>query len=218
MFGKKFYSTLAALILVEFLATTSIVRAEIRNYQGVDEYIMSEFETLEIAKQRARQKAARNAQEQAGVYIESYTKTRNAQVSEDEIIIIAAGILNIIDAQYKLTPLEDGKSILIRAIVEVTIDSEDITKWLEKDIRERSAIIAENQELKAVIAQQEKQIDNLKLQLGNVKTAENRERVAEEFAAEDKIFLSNQKLEEGNNFHKEVSYTIWRQKKNTTLQ
>ena len=65
---------------------------------------MSEFETLDVAKQRAKQKATRNAQEQAGVYVSSYTKVINLQVQDDEIIAITNGILKIFEVQEKFIP------------------------------------------------------------------------------------------------------------------
>ena len=65
---KKF---LAALLTAGLMFTTSTVNAELKTYTGTDEYVMSEFETIDIAKQRAKQKAERNAQEKAGVYINS---------------------------------------------------------------------------------------------------------------------------------------------------
>ena len=41
--------------------------AEERTYEGVGEYVMSDFETPDIAKQRAKSRAEQNAVEQAGV-------------------------------------------------------------------------------------------------------------------------------------------------------
>ncbi len=54
---KKF---LAAMI-VGSLLNASPVSAEVRNYDGVGEYIMSDFETPDVAKQRAKTYAERNA-------------------------------------------------------------------------------------------------------------------------------------------------------------
>ena len=54
---------------------------------------MSESDNLGSAKEKAKQKALRNAQEQAGVYVSSYTKVINNQVTHDEIITMTNGIL-----------------------------------------------------------------------------------------------------------------------------
>ena len=182
------------------LIFTSTADAEVKTYNGTGEYIMSEFETLDIAKQRAKQKAERHTQEQAGVYVSSYTKVKNAQVSEDEIITITSGIMNVVDVDYEVTPLDKGKSIHIVAKIKANIDTDDINKWLAKGIEERSNLAAQNKELQKAIAEQDKQIAELKKQLDDVKTQQDKDRITQEFANEDKIFLSNKKVEEAEKF------------------
>ena len=178
-------------MFIMMLLFTSTANAEVKIYNGTGEYIMSEFETLDIAKQRAKQKAERHAQEQAGVYVSSYTKVKNAQVSEDEIITITSGIMNVVDVDYEVTPLDKGKSIHIVAKIKANIDTDDINKWLAKGIEERSNLAAQNKELQKAIIEQDKQITELKKQLADVKTQQDRDRITQEFANEDKIFLSN---------------------------
>ncbi len=60
---------LAELLIVAGLLTASVVHAEVRNYTGVGEYYMSDFETPNVAQQRAKQRAEQHACEQAGVYV-----------------------------------------------------------------------------------------------------------------------------------------------------
>lgn len=127
---KKIFS----LIFLTMFFFASIAHAEIKNYSGTGEYIMSEYETLDVAKQRAKQKAERNACEQAGVFVSSYTKVKNFQVQEDEIIAITSGILKILDVREILTPQSDGKTILIRVTINASIDSDEINKWMEKGV------------------------------------------------------------------------------------
>ena len=123
---KKIFS----MIFLAMFFFASIAHAEIKNYSGTGEYIMSEYETIDVAKQRAKQKAARNAQEQAGVFVSSYTKIKNHQVSEDEIIAITNGILKIFDVQENLIPQDEGKNILIQVTIKASIDSDKIKKIL----------------------------------------------------------------------------------------
>ena len=137
------------------------VHAEIKIYEGSGEYVMSEFETLDVAKQRAKQKAERNAQEQAGVFVSSYTRVKNAQVQEDEIIAITNGILKIVDVQEQLLPQSDRKSILIRVTIKAKIDTDDVNKWLEKGIEQRAELARQNDELRKAIAEQDKKIAEL---------------------------------------------------------
>lgn len=207
MTTKNFFGKIIpALIVAINFFVAPIVHAEIKTYTGNGEYIMSEFETLDIAKQRAKQKAERNAQEQAGVFVDSYTKVRNAQITEDEIIAITNGILNVLDVQYKLTPSADGKSVTIVATIQATINSDDVQKWLEKGVAQISELTERNKQPEKAIEDQNRQIAELKKQIGDAQTRQDKDRLTQEFAAEDKIFLANQKCEEGNRFFDQNNY------------
>ena len=56
---------LATLLVVGFMTFAQVVHAEIKPYTGTGEYVMSDRETQEIAKQGAKMHALRAAQEQA---------------------------------------------------------------------------------------------------------------------------------------------------------
>lgn len=187
----RFFTTI---LIFAFAFFMPVVSAEVVTCSGSDEYIMSEFETIDIAKQRAKQKAERAAQEQAGVFVESSTEVVNMMVTKDEIHTMTAGILHIKDVQYQLTPLADGKSLIVKATVIADVDTNDITNWLNRPAGERSDLVAQNLELQKAIAAQDAQIAELKRQLAN--KPQDSAVATEKFAEEDKIFLSNQKLAE----------------------
>ena len=193
---RKIFS---ALLVATSLLVTLPVNAEIKTYEGSDEYIMSEFETIDIAKQRAKQKAERAAQEKAGVFIEANTEIVNMKIAKDEIRTMTGGILKIVDVQYQLTPLADGKSLIIRATVKADIDSDDINKWLNRGTDERSELVAQNIELQKAIAEQDAQIAELKKQLAD--KPQDTEKISAQFATEDKIFRSNQQLAEAGKLY-----------------
>lgn len=194
---KKF---LAAALIAGSLFATSPVNAEVKTYEGTDEYIMNEFETIDIAKQRARQKAERNAQEKAGVFINSYSQMKNLELVEDEVISIACGIMSVVDVKYTTEPLPDVNGFLIRATVKANIETDDVGKWLEKSARERSTIVTQNKQLQQAVAEQDATINKLKAQIkrltaeGKLSGKREREKISAEIAAEDKVFQSNQKL------------------------
>ncbi|MBR1806898.1 MAG: tetratricopeptide repeat protein [Selenomonadaceae bacterium] len=196
---KKF---LATLLTAGTLLFASTAEAEIKTYTGTDEYVMSEFETIDIAKQRARQKAERNAQEQAGVYINSYSETRDMELVSDEIVTIACGIMSVVDVKYDVQPLADVNGFVIRATVTANIETDDVNKWLQKGAQERSSIVAQNQELQRAVDEQSATIEKLKAQIkqlkagGKLDNQSERDKVTAEIAAEDKIFQANLKLEE----------------------
>ena len=57
---------------------------------------MGEGETITNAKDMALRQAMRTASEQVGVYVESYSKVVNAQLTRDEISVLSSSVMEII--------------------------------------------------------------------------------------------------------------------------
>ena len=124
------------------LSFLPVAHAEVMIYDGTGEYIMSDFETPDIAKQRAKARAEQHAVEQAGVYVKSYTRTVNNTLVEDEIIAIANTIIKIVDVQYTINPISDGGgSFKIVAKIRVTVDSNRIDEWLKREQKENRELV-----------------------------------------------------------------------------
>lgn len=193
---KKFLTALIAMGSLLFMPNAL---AEVMTVEGSDEYVMSEFETLDVAKQRAKEKAMRAAQEQAGVYVESTTDVVNFTVTNDEIHAITAGILNVSNVSYTQETLPNVNGLVIRATVTALVDTDDIASWLNRSPDERSDLVAKNIELKAALAAQDAKIAELKRQL--VDKPQDSLKISEQFAAEDKVFLSNQQLVEAGRLY-----------------
>ena len=186
------------------LQIVSVAHAEIKTYEGVGEYVMSDFETPDTAKERAKQRAQQNAQEQAGVYVSSYTEVHNLAVTKDEITVITSGIMKIKDVVYEKSVDSDG--ILFRAKIKADIDTDGITNWLNKNEGERSALVSKNQELQNALAEQDRKIAELKRQLEDKNSNTNTETLKKTFTEVDNEFLSNQKIESGNNLYFQGDY------------
>ena len=192
-------------IYVDELAIISVAHAEIKTYEGIGEYVMSDFETPEVAKQRAKVRAEQNAQEQAGVYVSGYTKVNNLQVTNDEVIVITNGIMSVIETTYEKKFGTDDTTIYI-AKIKANINTDDVNKWLEKGIQERSTLAAQNQELQKAIEEQNKQIEELKRQLNNKSSETDLTKLKVEISQVDNAFMSNQKIETGNRFYFNGNY------------
>ena len=190
----KFFSMLMGLFI-----SLSVAQAQVQTYTGVGEYFMSDLENMEIAKQRAKLYAQRDAQEQAGVYVESRTEVVNSQVTKDEINTITNGIINIIDTKYETSPQDDGT--LIRATVKANIDSNQIIDYLNRPADDRSTLVAQNQKLQKSIEDQELTIAELKNKIKNLTNPQDRSEMIKAFTVADDNFLSNQKINEGNRFY-----------------
>ena len=120
---RKIFKVLAAAIAAGSLFLPSPTSAEVRNYDGVGEYIMSDFETPDVAKQRAKLYAERNAQEKAGVFVKSFSRTKNFELVDDEIITMTSGILKVLSVDYKVVPMEEYGGIMYRATILASIDT-----------------------------------------------------------------------------------------------
>ena len=199
------------LLLIASFFMTNAANAEIRTYEGFGEYVMSDFETPEIAKQRAKQRAEQSAQEKAGVFVRSNTKVVNYQLESEEIEVMTAGIMKVHSVEYDKKIDEAG--FLFTAKVLVDIDTDEIDNWLKKNAAEKSDLIEQNRALKDSIAEQERQLAELKARLAEVEKnnsinylSQVREEISAEFTRSDNNFLSNKYLEEGNNFYARQDY------------
>ena len=192
---KKFLvAVLSSLLIV------SAVNAAVETYEGTDEYyVLGAVEDINVARERARERALRDAREKAGVYVHSVSKMVNSKMVEDEIITVASGVLRVLDTSYEIVKLTDADGYFIRATVKADIDSDDIEKWLNRGTDERSELVAQNVELQKAIAAQDAQIAELKKQLAA--KPQDAEKISEQFAAEDKVFRSNQELAEAGKFY-----------------
>ena len=201
---KKFLS-----ILIGGLLMSSVANAEIVTYEGVGQYVMSDFETPDVAKLRAKQRAEKSAQEKAGIFVKSNTKVVNLKLESEEIEVMTAGIMKVNSVNYEQQFDTSGNGIIYTAKVLVDIDTDEIDKWLEKSVVEKEQLIEQNKTLQKTLAEQEKQLAELKARLEQVENANlnpgatfvTRMQFTGAFANSDNIFLSNEKLKEGNKLH-----------------
>ncbi len=179
------------------LFASSTADAEIQTYTGEGTYIMSEGENLGVAKERAKADAMRNACEQAGTFVESTTQVANLMVTKDEIITMTGGIVKLLeDPQYApLKELDNLEGVLIHVTVKVSIDSEDVLKWLNKTSGERAQLVSQMEALRKSNDEQARQIAELKAQLAQAQSESERQQIAQSFASEENKFMSNQNVE-----------------------
>ena len=112
-------------MIVGSLFFTPTIYAETKTYTGVGEYRLGERDTLEIAKQGAKEKAMRNALEQAGVLVTSQSRTEDMELVEDVITSRTGAVLQVREVVYERSDL------IVKAIVKVDIDPEDLNRRLQ---------------------------------------------------------------------------------------
>lgn len=76
---------------------------------------MSDFENPDIAKQRARQRAEKAAKQQAGIYLKTYSRSVNNELTDEEISAVTNNITNIVgEVKYdKKIADADGEQVII---------------------------------------------------------------------------------------------------------
>lgn len=114
------------LLFIMLISFSPFAHAETIIAEG--SYTMSDSETPEDAKQQAINNAQRNAMEQAGTYIMSYSKSHNGQLTRDDIQSIAAGVI-------KTTILDEHRTmqnnvITFHAKISADIDTKVIDKYI----------------------------------------------------------------------------------------
>ena len=199
---KKFL----AAILAGSLFFMPTAHAEIKTYTGEGTYVMSEGENLGVAKDRAKMDALRNAQEKAGIYIRSYSKMKNFELIDDEVLAIASNIVKLVqDPQYyPLEAVANLEGVLVKVTIVANIDSDDLNKWLGKGDDEKQMLIAQNRDLRQQLDAQAKELAELKRKMT---AGADKEVVAQKFADEEKIFMSTQKVDEAWKFYGRGDYS-----------
>lgn len=201
---KIFRRAVSMLFVVSIMLFAAVTHAEI--YTGEGSYVMSKVETLEVARERAKADAMRNASEQAFVYVKSYSRSKNFELEEDIIETMTANILKLVEKPIfkMLEEVDNLEGLMIRVTVKVQIDDSDITRWLNKDEQEKSTLVSQMEALRKANEEQARQIAELKRQLAN--NPQDTEKITKQFAEEDKIFLSNQKVDEGWKLYNKGDY------------
>src|SRR3989304_574797 len=131
--GQAPQSLFFTLIIALFLFFPSLGFAETKEIISAGTYNMGDGETPSVAEGRALLQAKRTALEQAGTYVESYTKVKNFQLTEDEIQVLASGIMEVEILDKKRTIVGDGFNFWIKIKAKV---NQDKMEGMEKKVRE----------------------------------------------------------------------------------
>ena len=153
----------------------------------------------------------RCAAEKAGVYVKSYSRSKNFELDEDIIETMTANILKLIEKPIfkMLEEVDNLEGLMIRVTVKAQINDSDITRWLNKDEQEKSALVAQMEAMRIENEEQARIIDDLKRQLAN--NPQDINQISQEISDADKInFISSLELNilEDNDFIKQLNFTL----------
>lgn len=123
-------------IITLFLLSTVKVYATEQIINATGMYIAGASESLNDAKNRALEDAMRQATEQAGVLVNSYSKTHNMVLTDDEVTTVATKIVKINKKTFEVSLLSDSEIKVvanIEAIVNIDNISDDILALKEEN-------------------------------------------------------------------------------------
>jgi tetratricopeptide (TPR) repeat protein len=158
-------------------------------------YNMGDGETPTVAESRALLQAKRIAIEQAGTYIESYSKVKNFQLTGDEIQVLASGVMEVTILNKKRTVVGDGLNFWIKISARVSSDKIDV---MANRVKERM-IVEDYKRLQTDFEKSKNEIDDLKKQLKGAKSGTERRQVATKITDEERLFQARTWAEKGDN-------------------
>jgi len=168
-----------------FSETTEIVS------EGI--YHMGDGETPIVAEGKALEQAKKSAVEQAGTYVKSYSKMKNFQIAEDEVQVLASGIMEVTVMDKKRTVAEDAIKFWVKIKARVYPDRVEV---MAERIRDQG--LAEDYgKMKEAYEKSQKEIEGLKKQLAGTKDDADRKQIVAKITEQEKTFTTGQRFDEG---------------------
>ena len=198
MIWRKIFRRAAIILFAGiFLATAAVVGAKIQMYTATGEDYANEVESQDIAKLRARDKAIKKATKQAGVYLKTYSRSVNSELTDDEIIAITSNSWQLVgEPKYSRTvkQISDETSIIVwTATVEVNVDDSELQNWIKRDAKEKSTIINQTRKAQKVSDENERIIEDLREKYNRATSQAEKDSLRKQMNDADRDFLANQK-------------------------
>ena len=198
---------------------SNVAHAEIKTYVGVGKAMFDFGENDETivntVKAYAKSRAEQNAKEQAGVYLQTYSRSINGKLANEEISAITNNIVEVTNIQYKKLPYEAYNAshqsygeigIMYEATVTVRIDTDGINRYLSRDEQGRYNLVNQNNELQQSINANDNEFENLRNRSASATNDAERNAIKSELNNVDRALLAIQTLEEGNRLYYQGNY------------
>ena len=185
-----------AFFILFLLFSPSVAFPEIKEIISEGTYNMGDGETPTVAESRALLQAKRIAVEQAGTYIESYSKVKNFQLTVDEIQVLASGVMEVTILDKKRTIVGDGLNFWIKISARVSSDKVDA---MANRVKERM-IVEDYKRLQRDYEKSQTEIADLKKRLKGAKSEEERKQVGAKITDEERLFQARTWAEKGHNY------------------
>src|SRR3989337_4288140 len=166
-------SLFLATMIISLLFLPLHVSAQPKEIISEGTYNMGDGETPSVAESRALLQAKRTALEQAGTYVESYTKVKNLQLTKDEIQVLAAGLMEVTILDKKRTVVGDGIHFWVQIKAKVNPDK---IEEMAKRVKEKS-VIEDYKKIQQAYDKSQKDIEELKKQLAQAKGEKEKKQI-----------------------------------------
>ena len=190
------------MITLFFLIDPSHSFTQVKEIVSEGTYNMGDGETPSVAESRALLQAKRTALEEAGTYVESYSKVKNFQLTEDEIKVLASGLMEVTILDKKRTVVGDGFRFWVKIKARVQLEK---IEEMAKRVKEKD-VIEDYKKIQADYDKSQKDIVELKKQLAQAKSEKEKKKVEAKITDEERLFQAKEWLEKGYNFHMYKEY------------
>lgn len=178
-------------LCVLLLASVSPVYADTKTLTADASYIMGDGETPSFAEAMALQKAKQTALEEAGTYVQSYTKSVNQDLTKDEIQTLAGGVMQVEVLEKARSIVADGFRFYTKIKATVTTD-----KMEELALRIKGKNVAvEYTQLQDEYARLSRELANWKQRAAKAPQGMEREAALDQIREEAKAFARAQQRE-----------------------
>lgn len=185
------FSWAAPLLILASFVCSSPAFAETKTIVSDATYIMGDGESPSFAEAMVLQKAKQLALEEAGTYVESYTKTINQDLTKEEIQTLAGGVLEVEVIEKTRTLVSDGLRVYLKIKATVTTDQmEELARRIKgKNVAE------EYKKLQEDYASLSKEIESLKQRLAKSTPGAERDAALVRIQAKEQSFTELQRNE-----------------------
>lgn len=198
---RIFFLLSTAVYSITILSLPSPTHAATRTILAEAVYVMGDGETPTFAEAMCLQKAKQAALEQAGTYVESYTKVRNLDLTAEEIQTIAGGIVQVEILERKRATVGEGFQFLIKIKATVTTDN---MEELARRVRGRN-VAEEYKQLQSDYSRLEREVTSLKELLARPRIQDGDRQIAQDRLRDQEKALSTIQRHEGAFFERLLS-------------
>ena len=202
--GAKQSLLCAIMTIALFLLFPSQGFTQVKEIVSEGAYNMGDGETPSIAESRALLNAKRIALEQAGTYVESYTKVKNLQLTEDEIKVLASGLMEVAILDKKRTIVGDGFRFWVKIKARVNPDKiQDMANRIK--VKDKS-FVDDYKKIQEAYDKSQKDIEDLKKQLAQAKGEKEKKKIEAKITDDERLFQANEWFEKGRNYSLNKDY------------